>query len=248
MRSTLPLRAIRLRHVLREPRSWVHQMPVVTDLRERGRLEFPSPVTVLSGENGVGKSTLLEALALKLGFGATGGRLDDPFKQSSTGTESPLVHDLVADLSQPLLRGYFLRAESHLTQVLHNQSPMEAAGRNRLEADWDITARSHGESIFDIFHEYIDGAGLYLLDEPEAGLSTIRQMALLGQIAEEVRQGAQFVIATHSPILMAFPGTTIYEIGDRGIRTTALEQTEAFTALAEFFADPHGTVDFLLGE
>ena len=89
MRSTLPLRSIRLRHVLREPSSWVHQMPVVADLRERGRLEFPSPVTVLSGENGVGKSTLLEALALKLGFGATGGRLDDPFKQLSTGTAPP---------------------------------------------------------------------------------------------------------------------------------------------------------------
>ena len=106
--------------------------------------------------------------------------------------------------------------------------------------------RSHGESILDLVAEHVHGEGIYLLDEPEAGLSVIRQMALLAEIHHAAGRGAQFVIATHSPILPAVPGAQIVEINEAGLTPASFEDLESVAATREFLADPAGTARYLV--
>lgn len=213
-------------------------LPAVRYLNE---LRLTQPVTFLVGDNGSGKSTLLEAIALACGFDASGGPLGGwNGTIRHTGTESNLYRHLKVRRSGPLLRGFFLRAETHFTMltgadVVAGQPPQ-------------LLARSHGESIMDILGHHVDGAGLYLLDEPEAGLSPVRQMVLLAEIHQAVDRGAQFMIATHSPILPAVPRASIIDVGEAGLRHISYEQVEAVSATREFLTDPRGTVDYLIAD
>lgn len=219
---------------------WVLGLPVVKHLRELGELPLPTPVTLLAGDNGMGKSTLLEAIAQLAGCNADGGSRHMRF--SGLDDASPLhrAMGLVRRRNPP--DAYFLRAEGHLRLLkeIHDHPPTAP-----IYGPDELHTLSHGESVWAmVTHRFADG--LYLLDEPESGLSPMRQMALLAQIHELAKGGAQFIIATHSPILLAIPGATIFELGEDGIDVPAWRDCGAVADMREFLEAPADTVEYLI--
>lgn len=223
--------------------SFAVDLPCVQYLIDIPHFAFHSPVTFFVGENGIGKSTLLEAAAVSLGFDANGGRWGDP-QRLNRGTS--LAKHLRCTVTDNIHRGYFLRAETHREMLLAGNSPAERGGRSRLDPAVDLTARSHGESVFDVLEEHVSGTGIYLLDEPESGLSVIRQMALIAEIYQAAQRGGQFIIATHSPILLGYPDADIVELNEIGFEKIGFDSAEAVAATREFLEDPRGSVDFIL--
>lgn len=206
-------------------------------VRELDRLAFDAPVTFFVGENGSGKSTLLEAVAVALGFNAEGGSRHFRFATRASHSELHAYLRPVRGVARPR-DGYFLRAESlfnvaseieRLDAVPSDAPPIAAAYGPR-----GLHEQSHGESFLALVQRRFRGGGLYLLDEPEAALSPMRQMALLPVLHDLVRARSQFVIATHSPILLAYPGATILEFGPGGVARTAYEDTEHFRVTRDF--------------
>lgn len=227
---------------------WAWKLPLVKHINSRGGLRFSQPVTLIAGDNGSGKSTFLESVALNLGFSVIGGRYGNSDAPKATGTEAALSWYMLCELNEPILRGYYLRSETHALMLAIDSDPKEAAGRNHLDPELDLSRRSHGESIFDVLGEHVDGKGLYIFDEPEAGLSVVRQMTLLAEIEQAVARGAQFIIATHSPILLAARQSQILEIGEDEVSFPRWEDTEAVRATREFFADPRAALDSVFGD
>ncbi|KKO79592.1 AAA family ATPase [Corynebacterium striatum] len=219
-------------------------LPSVQYLIDLPYFEFTAPVTCLVGENGAGKSTLLEAIAVALRFSPLGGRYDDPDRERAP--LRGLARVLKCSLNGNLHRGFFLRAETHESVLKAANQPKERGGRSHLPFDVDLLSRSHGESVFDVLGEYVDGRGLYILDEPEAGLSVIRQMALIAEIHQAALRGAQFIIATHSPILLAAPGANIVELGESGFEKIPFDQAEPVVATRELLDAPEETINFLI--
>lgn len=201
-------------------------IPAVRDL---GSFEFHPNVTFFVGENGAGKSTVLEAIALALGFGAEGGTRNVRFP--SSGAVSPLHESLRLARGTPRPRdGYFLRAES-----FHNvASYMDQTGYLGGYGNRSLHAQSHGESFMAVLLHKLRGDGLYLFDEPEAALSPSRQLAALRVIHQLVQDGSQFVIATHSPILLAYPDARIIQFDRSGLSEVAYEDTEHFVVTRDF--------------
>lgn len=150
------------------------------------------------------------------------------------------------DTEEVIQRAYFLRAEKHEHLIGRGDSAAERGGRSTLSQNVNLSRRSHGQSVFDLLYEHINGQGVYILDEPESGLSVIRQLALVGEIAQAVDRGAQVIIATHSPILLACPGADIVELNDTGFERIAFDEAEAVAATRELLADPEGTIRFIL--
>ena len=222
-----------------KPDDYRAELPVFDYLADLGSFKLRSPVTVFVGENGIGKSSLLVGVASDLGCSPAGGRMDDP---DEIVPRSPIrcVTDKV------IQRAYFLRAEKHEHLIARGDSSDERAGRSTLSQNVDLSRRSHGQSVFDMLYEHINGQGVYVLDEPESGLSVIRQLALVGEIAQAVDRGAQIIIATHSPILLACPGADIVELNDTGFERIAFDEAEAVAATRELLADPEGTIRFIL--
>lgn len=188
-------------------------------------------MTFLVGENGSGKSTLVEAIAVAFGLNAEGGNKNYNF--TTRKSHSALHEHLV------LARGwtrpwdcFFLRAESFYNVASYVEELGGAAATAFGERS--LHEQSHGESFFALFRERFRGHGLYLLDEPEAALSPMRQMALLRVIDDLVNDCSQFVIATHSPIVLAYPREWIYELGSRGAERVPYEKTEQFTVYRDF--------------
>ncbi len=205
-------------------------------------LDFHSRITFFVGENGTGKSTLLEAIAVKYGFNPEGGSPN--FSFSTRETHSPLHQCLV--LSKGIRRpqnGFFLRAESFYNVASEVDRLAEAApgGDEFLEGyGGHLHEKSHGESFLSLVMNRFNGRGLYILDEPEAALSPSRQMSLLKLIYDLSTQGAQFIIATHSPILMALPGAELYALEQHSIRLVSYEETEHYTVMRQFLNHPEG--------
>ena len=204
-------------------------------------LEFHPSVTFLVGENGSGKSTLLEAVAVRLGLNPEGGSKN--FKFSTRESHSELCDHLVLVRTARFPRDcWFLRAESffNVATEIEQLDSGGGPGRRIIESygRQGLHSQSHGESFFALFNHRLGGEGLYLLDEPEAALSPARQMAFLAKLHELVGRGSQFIIATHSPIIMSYPSASIYVIGQHGVRLTALEETEHFRVTRDFLANP----------
>lgn len=187
-------------------------LPVAEHLTKQS-LRLKEPVTIFTGENGSGKSTLIEALACKLGFNAEGG--PQYIFQTTEWTTSQLHRGLWIAGADALLGGYFLRAETH-----YNVTPQ-------------AHERSHGQSIMDVVEENFFNKWLFILDEPEAGLSPIHQMALLGYIHRIAAGGGQFIIATHSPIILGIPGADIIHITPRGFGRMAYDEHPLYLSYAE---------------
>jgi predicted ATPase len=204
-----------------DPDSYPFSIPAV---RALGTLEPHPDVTFFVGENGAGKSTVLEAIAVALGMPAEGGTRNVHRQQQEA---SPLHRylKLVKGYKQPRF-SYFLRAES-LFNVFSYLDELGPGGKPSKHL------RSHGEAFMDVMREF-SGDGLYLLDEPEAALSPNRQLAALSVIDSLVRQGAQFIIATHSPILLAYPRAKILSFDDCGISHIDYEDTEHYAVTRDF--------------
>jgi predicted ATPase len=215
-------------------------LPVVAHLARAGGLELDPGVTFLVGDNGTGKSTLVEALAVAAGFNAEGG--SQSFQFATRATESSLGDHLVLrwGTTKPQT-GFFLRAESFYnvaTEIdrLDKESPyplLPAYGGRSLHE------RSYGESFLDLMTHRFGPGGLYMLDEPEAALSVRGCLALVARIADLIAQGSQFVVATHSPILLAVPGARILQIEPSGqIEQVSYDQADPVALTRGFLTDP----------
>ncbi|SMG08342.1 Predicted ATPase [Corynebacterium pollutisoli] len=220
--------------------TYIRDIPVVRHLSHRDPLRLASPVTCFVGDNGSGKSTLVEAIAIAAGFDPGGGPLRHAdFQGRIHPTHSPLARWLSLRGRAIPERGYFLRAETHYdTVTIFDTLPDATETRH---------AMSHGESVLSILADHVHGAGLYIFDEPESGLSVVRQMALAAEIHQAVQRGAQFIIATHSPIMLAIPDAAIIDITEDGLEDTVYEEAEAVIATREFLEDPQGTIRYILG-
>jgi predicted ATPase len=230
-----------------------YNLPAVRHLNE---LSFHPKVTFLIGENGAGKSTLLEALAVCCGMNPEGGSRN--FNFATRASHSPLDESLRLSRSPGRLPAdsYFLRAESFYnvaTQIekLDRDDPsdyfqppplIDAYGGRSLHE------QSHGESFFALFSNRFRSNGLYLMDEPEAALSPNRQLQYLALLHDYCKRGCQFIIATHSPIIMAYPDARIYLLDFEGIREVAYTDTEHYLVTRGFLSNPQRTLKILLAD
>src|SRR5215469_16755525 len=210
-------------------------------IRELDGLEFHPDVTFIVGENGCGKSTLLEAIAAAWGFNPEGGTIN--FRFSTRSSHSDLYHclRLVKSTRRPR-DGFFLRAESFFN-VASDIERLDAApsfGPPVIDSygGRSLHEQSHGESFLALMLNRFGGHGLYVLDEPEAALSPTRQLAVLRRMRQLVEDESQFIVATHSPILMAYPGARIYLLDKTGFSKVRYEDTEHYAVTKEFLADP----------
>ncbi|MES2039637.1 MAG: AAA family ATPase [Pseudomonadota bacterium] len=205
-------------------------------------------ITYFVGENGSGKSTLLEAIAVSLGFNAEGGT-----KNFSFGTRrSHSVLDEYLRIAKGIRKprdGFFLRAESFFNVATEIERLDEEPGGPPIINSYggiSLHEQSHGESFLKLMTERFGGQGLYILDEPEAALSPQRQLAVLSRIHDLIEDNSQFIIATHSPILMAYPDACIYQCGKDGISEIAYEETEHYKVTRDFLANPKRMMDVLM--
>lgn len=208
---------------------WPAMIPAVAQLLDDG-LELAPGVTLLVGENGTGKSTLVEAVAMAFGLSPEGGSRHS--RHSTRPTESDLWKWIVLERAAGAPRwGFFLRAETMHGFYSYLE---EHSGR----FDPNFHELSHGESFLEILRTRFDSPGLYCLDEPEAALSFSAQIALIATLHEMAQGGAQILCATHSPLLAALPGATILETGPWGIRSTSYDELELVGHWKSFLAEP----------
>lgn len=224
--------------------SYLCDIPAVAWLSEQGELPFSSAVTFFVGENGTGKSTLLEAIAVACGFNPEGGSRNASFSTEQTHSELCSHITAVRGARRPA-DGYFLRAESFYnvaTYLTHLPQGGVTYG------DKNLHEMSHGESFLALVQHHFRGHGLYLLDEPEAALSPQRLLTLLSYIHDLAEDGSQFIIATHSPILMAYPGASILLFDEDGISSADYRDTEHYRVTKSFLECPERMFKLLFGE
>lgn len=212
-------------------------------VRELDTIEFHPDVTFLVGENGSGKSTLVEAIALLMGFGPEGGTKSVQFRTSDD--ISPLHKYLKPSRSFKKPDDYyFLRAESFYNVATY----MDDVGYLGGYGDKSLHARSHGEAFMTTLTMKLRGRGLYIFDEPEAALSPTRQMAALSAIHQLVEEDSQFIIATHSPILLSYPKARILLLDGTGISDISYEDTEHYAITRDFLNNYERQLAILLDD
>lgn len=205
-------------------------------------LEFSEAITFFAGENGSGKSSLLEAIAIASGFNPEGGTRNYSFKSYDSHSALHTALRLTRSFRKPRW-GYFLRAESFYNVATQE---MEYADEKHPSARYH--EKSHGESFLLLAQNQFRPGGLYLLDEPEAALSPQRQLSLLLQIHACAQQGAQFIIASHSPLLLGIPGASILHFDEDAIRPCAYEDTESYRITKLFIQDRARLLHSLLAD
>ncbi|HTV84987.1 MAG TPA: AAA family ATPase [Dyella sp.] len=218
-------------------------------VRALDTLEPHPKVTFFVGENGSGKSTLLEAIAVAMGFNAEGGSKN--FRFGTRLSHSALNEYLrIAKGVRRPRDGFFLRAESFFNVATEiERLDLEPGFGPPIIGSYgnhSLHEQSHGESFMALLVNRFGGRGVYLLDEPEAALSPQRQLAALARIHELVCADSQFIIATHSPILMAYPNAWIYQFTEHGIERVAYEDTEHYRITRSFITDPQRMLHSLM--
>ncbi|MFA5139716.1 MAG: AAA family ATPase [Elusimicrobiota bacterium] len=219
--------------------SYPFSLPIIRGLH---RLKFNPSVTFITGENGAGKSTLLEAIALASGFNPEGGSRNFNF---STRDSHSVLHGKLS-LRRGIRRpkdGFFFRGESFFNVA----TEAERLGVLDSYGGRSLHEQSHGEAFLSLVMNRFRGRGLYLLDEPEAALSPTRLLGLLRRIHDLVRDHSQFIIVTHSPILLAYPDASILYCDERGIHEVEYERTEHFAVTVAFLNNYRQRLAQLLG-
>lgn len=232
--------------LLREPPQrdlYLRDIPAVQQLLRGEPMEFPRPVTVFVGENGTGKSTILEAIAVAMGFNAEGGGREHRFATQESHSELWRLLTMVKNGFPE--DGFFLRAESFYNTSSYIDGSGSRLGRYGFR---QLHSRSHGEAFLALVQNRFEGRGLYLLDEPEAALSPQRLLSLLVAIHDLTALDSQFIIATHSPIVMAFPGAEIKLFDETGVHTVDYRETEHYRITKQFLNDPERMLNYLFAE
>ena len=238
---------------LREPlpeNSYLNALPAVRHLAEKG-IDFHTPVTFFVGENGSGKSTLIEALAVSQGFNQEGGTKNFSFSTEDSHSE---LWDYLRVARGPVRPrdGFFLRAESFYNVATNIDRMDREPGPGRPVilnyGGISLHRQSHGESFLALVENRFSGRGLYVLDEPEAALSPTGILRLIRNMDRLVREGSQFIISTHSPMLTAFPDAEILWIREDGIFSVPFRETDHYGITLRFLRDPKTALEELLGE
>jgi predicted ATPase len=217
-------------------------------LQDDFELSFDRSITIIVGENGTGKSTFLEGIAVLAGFDeAGGGKGYKPVDHSSAlevmGGELSKV--LRASWLPKITNGWFFRAESFFTVARY----LDVAARDVGALGPDFLSHSHGEGFLRFFEERCQRQGIFIFDEPESALSPARQMEFLKLMRRmEESTICQIVMATHSPMLMAYPGARLLRLSKYGLEPVTVEQTDHYKVMREFCADPAGFVEGAIAE
>ncbi len=206
--------------------SYLRDIPAISGINQ---ISFSHPVTYFVGENGSGKSTLLEAIAIAFGFNPEGGTRNYRFSTYDSHSELCNALKLIRGVRRTEW-GYFLRAESFYNVATKEEEYSRGPGGRPQH----FHEKSHGESFLALVQDNFKPNGLYLLDEPEAALSPQRQLTLLIEIDRCIRQGSQFVIVTHSPILLGLPGAEILSFDNGPIHTCTYEETDSYQVTSMF--------------
>lgn len=212
--------------------SYLHEIDAI---KRMGTLNFRENITFLVGENGTGKSTLLEAIAVAYGFNPEGGTLNYRFSTFDDVSELGGAVRMVKGFRRPK-SSYFFRAESFFNVASKMEDYRDGMKKDVYYSRYggkSLHEQSHGESFLAYFQSFAR-EGLYLMDEPEAALSPQRQLTLLIQIAKMAKAGAQFIIASHSPILLGIPGADILSFDDGEVRRCSYEETESYQVMEMF--------------
>jgi predicted ATPase len=217
-------------------------------LRDDFELNFDQPITIIVGENGAGKSTLLEGIAVLVGFDEAGGGngyrpVDHSDALETSGGD--LSQALRASWLPKITNGWFFRAESFFSVARY----LDVAAGGGGGVAPDFLSYSHGEGFMRFFEERCQSQGIFIFDEPESALSPARQIEFL-KLLQRMEQSTicQVVIATHSPLLMAYPGAQLLRLNSYGLRPVTLEQTEHYKVMREFYQDPAGFVEAAIQE
>ena len=237
-----------LRERIPDASKFPYTLPAVRGL---SKLAFHPRVTFLVGENGSGKSTLLEAIAVACDLNPEGGSRN--FNFATRASHSPLDECIrLAKTHAQYGDSFFLRAESffNVASEIERLDSEPGGGPKIIDAygKTSLHEQSHGESFFALFKHRFGSNGLYLMDEPEAALSPQRQLEFLSLLHDYVGRGGQFIIATHSPIIMAYPDACIYKLDSAGIREVAYEETEHYRVTHAFLNNRKESLDVLMGK
>jgi predicted ATPase len=234
--------------LLRERVTNPHEYPLnIPSIASLSSLEISSRVCFFVGENGTGKSTLLEAIAAHYGFGLEGGNRNfSPKTTDSVTTIEPLVKALRLSFTKRTGGGFYLRAESFFNVASH----VDEVGASASYGDKSLHDQSHGESFLSLLQNRFTRSGFYLMDEPEAALSPQRQLSFLVLLHDLVRgnDSIQFIIATHSPILLAYPGAQIFSFDDGNIHQIGYRDSQPFQLVSRFIAAPERYINALFSE
>ena len=233
------------------PDSYLNDLAVIKSLQSMERLEITKRVTFLVGENGIGKSTLIEAIAVHQGFNPEGGTIN--FSFSTEDSHSELHRYLRVQKGMGVRKdGFFLRAESfyNVASNIDQMDRIPAPGPRVIESYGGVSLhkQSHGESFMALVENRFLGNGLYILDEPEAALSPSKLLELMCHIRDLEKKNSQFIISTHSPILMAYPGAQILYLTQEGIRSVSYRETEHYQITKRFLNAPEQMCKYLFAE
>lgn len=229
--------------VLREDKiesfdAYPYNLPAVKNFTT---LALHPKVTYIIGENGTGKSTILEAIAVAFGLNAEGGTANFNFSTQQTHSDLHEKLLLIKGARKPK-HSFFLRAESFYNLATN----IDEIGAARFYGEISLHEQSHGESFFAVIMHRFKGNGLYILDEPEAALSPTKQLALLARMDELIKQNAQFIIATHAPIVMTYPDCLLYELNDGIFESVKYEETTHYRVMKSFMDNPKKMLDIVL--
>lgn len=231
--------------------SYLNDLAILKSLQAMERLDITKRVTFLIGKNGIGKSTLIEAIAVHQGFNPEGGTVN--FSFSTEDSHSQLHRYLRIQKGAGIRKdGFFLRAESfyNVASNIDQMDRIPAPGPRVIESYGGISLhkQSHGESFMALVKNRFRGNGLYILDEPEAALSPTRLLELMCHIHALEKKNSQFIISTHSPILMAYPDAQILYLTQDGIRSVSYQETEHYQVTKQFINAPELMCKYLFSE
>ena len=246
--NNLFIRSFKIKKEIPED-NFLANLPVIKNLKLKGEVNFNKQVTFLVGENGIGKSTIIEAIAVAYGFNPEGGSKSFNFNTCNSHSDLFNYVTIVKGIKKPKT-GFFLRSESFYNVASHiDKMDSEPSFDGKVIDAYggvSLHKQSHGQSFLALVENRFCDNGIYILDEPEAALSPQGIMKLIVRMNELVRTGCQFIIATHSSLLMAFPDAEIYEFTEEDIKSVEYKNTMHYSLTRSFLENPERMLHMLL--